>query len=76
MGVIAIMGIGALISGFAMASGYLNLLQFVTHLSFIKMAVTLLKYIPQRIKDYLTLFYALQPQDPDEKGCMTINFCD
>ncbi|VDO85583.1 unnamed protein product [Heligmosomoides polygyrus] len=37
-------GVGA---GAVTFFGYLNMLQFVTSLSYIKMAVTLLKYIPQ-----------------------------
>ncbi|CAJ0598725.1 unnamed protein product [Cylicocyclus nassatus] len=50
--IMVILSLYALVSGLAMACGYLNMLQFVTNLSFIKMAVTPLKYIPQAILNY------------------------
>lgn len=42
-------GVGA---GAVTFFGYLNMLQFVTSLSYIKMAVTLLKYIPQAVLNF------------------------
>ncbi|RCN46062.1 cystinosin domain protein [Ancylostoma caninum] len=49
MVITAIMGIWALVGGFATWFKLINLLQYVTSLSYIKMAVTLFKYIPQKI---------------------------
>ncbi|EYC20404.1 hypothetical protein Y032_0022g607 [Ancylostoma ceylanicum] len=52
MVITAIMGVGALVGGFATAFKLINMLQFVTSLSYIKMAVTLFKYIPQAILNF------------------------
>ncbi|KAK6742603.1 hypothetical protein RB195_010078 [Necator americanus] len=47
-----VMAIGSLIAGIATAFDFINMLQFVTSLSYIKMAVTLFKYIPQAILNF------------------------
>ncbi|KHJ93907.1 cystinosin domain protein [Oesophagostomum dentatum] len=52
MAITATMGTGALATGIAMVLGYMNMLQFVTSLSYIKMAVTLFKYIPQALLNF------------------------
>ncbi|KAK6022169.1 Lysosomal Cystine Transporter, partial [Ostertagia ostertagi] len=52
MSITAFMITAAIASGIATSFGYLNMLQFVTGLSYIKMAVTLFKYIPQALLNF------------------------
>ncbi|KAK5980301.1 Lysosomal Cystine Transporter [Trichostrongylus colubriformis] len=48
----AIMLVGTVVAGVATWYGTLNMLQFITGLAYVKMAVTLFKYIPQALLNF------------------------